>query len=67
MNKPGPKPGRAAQIKADLEHYKKLTDSLHDKLLTELAHRFSLNQRITHFNYMPLWAKLWFILRGGHV
>jgi hypothetical protein len=67
MSTPGPKPGRAAQIKADLANYKDEAACLREVYLRAMASQGLLARRIETFNELSLLAKLLFILKGGHV
>lgn len=65
--KPGPKKGWLDKMHADLADYKDEADYLRSVHLRVASQRMELQHRVNNFNIMPLWRKLLFILRGGHV
>lgn len=65
--KRGPKKGWLDKLHADLVNYKDEADFLRGRYLAVVGQRATLCQRINNFNAMPLWSKVLFILKGGHV
>jgi hypothetical protein len=74
QSKPGPKPGRAAQIKAELAAANRALDGvrhLNDKLLHKVGFLMACKridaQRMEDFNKMSYLKRLWYVLHGGLV
>lgn len=60
QTKPGPKPGWAKQLRDESEHLRRINGRMLDDVQ-------QLARRVITFNQMSTWAKLLFILKGGHV